>query len=239
MCAQLSMRLPPTDEYLLSLMSRVLCESNVASTLRWRHDDGGDDGVPLEAWSLRGTIVASCRSEFDGLSSESAQTSTTMVASLTLPMSRLSAHRLNAATALKPHNAARKHTKECREKEIARSNKEKSEGGGGKEEAGVLQHLLVGAVAGGVSRSVVAPLERVKIEYMIDSGKVAAEGGMMGTLRRIVHTEGAAGLFRGNMLNVLRIAPTKAVELYCFDKYKEQRQGKDCFVDDDFSVNIH
>ena len=78
-------------------------------------------------------------------------------------------------------------------------------------------------MAGGVSRSVVAPLERVKIEYMIDSGKVAAEGGMLGTLRRIVRTEGAVGLFRGNLLNVLRIAPTKAVELFAFDKYKEWR----------------
>ena len=86
-----------------------------------------------------------------------------------------------------------------------------------------LKHLAVGAVSGGVSRSVVAPLERVKIEYMIDSGKVASEGGVMGSLRRIVRTEGAAGLFRGNLLNVMRIAPTKAVEFYCFDAFKKSR----------------
>lgn len=63
-----------------------------------------------------------------------------------------------AAAALKPLDAARNHRQDCREKDVARSSEERSEGGGGKEEAGVLQHLLVGALAGGVSRSVMAPL---------------------------------------------------------------------------------
>lgn len=86
---------------------------------------------------------------------------------------------------------------------------------------GVLKHLLVGAVSGGVSRSVVAPLERVKIEYMVDSSKIAADGGVFGTVGRIFKNEGFAGLFKGNALNVCRIAPTKAVEFFCYDKYKE------------------
>merc|ERR1711938_406950 len=56
---------------------------------------------------------------------------------------------------------------------------------------GILKHLLVGAISGGVSRSVVAPLERVKIEYMLDSSKIAADGGVLGSLKRIIRTEGA------------------------------------------------
>ena len=178
-----------------------------------------------KAWSLRGTLLESP----NGLESSSPSASQVVVASLTLPMSGMSVTRLNAGAAGKQ---PAKLKKDRRDKEVsalatAKENAaKKSDGAAVKKEPGLLQHLTVGAVAGGVSRSVVAPLERVKIEYMIDSSKVAAEGGMMGTLRRIVRMEGAVGLFRGNMLNVLRIAPTKAVELYCFDKYKEWRWGK-------------
>ena len=85
----------------------------------------------------------------------------------------------------------------------------------------VAKHLLVGAISGGVSRTIVAPLERAKIEYMLDSTKIARDGGLIGTLNRIVRDEGPGGLFRGNTLNVLRIAPTKAVEFFVYDKYKE------------------
>uniref|UniRef100_A0A7S2Z943 Mitochondrial carrier protein n=1 Tax=Chloropicon laureae TaxID=464258 RepID=A0A7S2Z943_9CHLO len=83
----------------------------------------------------------------------------------------------------------------------------------------VAKHLFAGAVSGGVSRSVVAPLERVKIEYMINSLKAKQEG-FLGTLARIARTEGPMGLFKGNSLNVARIAPTKAVEFFVFDRFK-------------------
>jgi len=84
----------------------------------------------------------------------------------------------------------------------------------------VAKHLFAGAVSGGVSRSVVAPLERVKIEYMVNSLKAKQEG-FVGTLARIVKNEGPLGLFKGNSLNVARIAPTKAVEFFVFDKFKD------------------
>ena len=84
----------------------------------------------------------------------------------------------------------------------------------------VAKHLLAGAVSGGVSRSVVAPLERVKIEYMVNSLKAKQEG-FVGTLARIARTEGPKGLFKGNSLNVARIAPTKAVEFFVFDRIKD------------------
>ena len=97
------------------------------------------------------------------------------------------------------------------------SKRRKKSGGAGD----VLKHLLVGAVSGGVSRTVVAPLERAKIEYMLDSTTITRDGGLVGTLRRIIRNEGPGGLFRGNTLNVLRIAPTKAVEFFVYDKIKD------------------
>lgn len=100
---------------------------------------------------------------------------------------------------------------------MAFASKRKAASGGGD----VAKHLLVGAVSGGVSRTVVAPLERAKIEYMLDSTTMARDGGLFGTLTRIVRDEGPGGLFRGNALNVLRIAPTKAVEFFVYDKFKD------------------
>jgi len=99
---------------------------------------------------------------------------------------------------------------------FASKRRKKSDGAGD-----VLKHLLVGAVSGGVSRTVVAPLERAKIEYMLDSTTIARDGGLLGTLRRIIRDEGPGGLFRGNTLNVMRIAPTKAVEFFVYDKIKD------------------
>ncbi len=39
-------------------------------------------------------------------------------------------------------------------------------------------------------------------------------------MSRIVRDEGWFGLFKGNMLNVARIAPTKAVEFFVYDSFK-------------------
>jgi hypothetical protein len=196
---QAPVRFPLPVEY-----HALIREYHIVPTRRDAHDD-----VP-KAWSLRGTVAPS--------TSSSPSAASEKVASLTLSTSRVSVHRLNATS---------KRKKKRRENEgaAAAANERSSakSGGGGGGEADVWKHLLVGAVVGGVSRSVVAPLERVKILYMVDSGKLAADGGMLGTLQRIVRTEGAAGLFRGNPLNFFRIAPTKAVELFCFDKYKEWR----------------
>ena len=44
-----------------------------------------------------------------------------------------------------------------------------------------------------------SPFERVKIEYMLDSTKITTDGGVLGSLKRIVRTEGAPALFRGNL----------------------------------------
>ena len=45
----------------------------------------------------------------------------------------------------------------------------------------VAKHLLAGGISGGVSRTVVAPLERTKIEYMVNSA-LAQKEGFVGTL---------------------------------------------------------
>jgi solute carrier family 25 (mitochondrial phosphate transporter), member 23/24/25/41 len=69
--------------------------------------------------------------------------------------------------------------------------------------------LVSGAIAGAVSRTFVAPLETIRTHLMV--GNSGADT-MAGVFQWIMRTEGWTGLFRGNTINVLRVAPSKAIE---------------------------
>uniref|UniRef100_A0A453NQZ1 Uncharacterized protein n=1 Tax=Aegilops tauschii subsp. strangulata TaxID=200361 RepID=A0A453NQZ1_AEGTS len=72
-----------------------------------------------------------------------------------------------------------------------------------------LRRLVSGAIAGAVSRTFVAPLETIRTHLMVGS---SGADSMAGVFRWIMGTEGWPGLFRGNAVNVLRVAPSKAIE---------------------------
>lgn len=83
----------------------------------------------------------------------------------------------------------------------------------------ILRHLLAGTICGAVSRTVVAPLERVKVLSMV--GSEVAKNGFASTFSNVWRKEGIEGLFKGNLLNVLQIAPTKFVEFVIYDNMEE------------------
>ncbi|KAB2037601.1 hypothetical protein ES319_D03G085700v1 [Gossypium barbadense] len=72
-----------------------------------------------------------------------------------------------------------------------------------------LRRLISGAIAGAVSRTSVAPLETIRTHLMVgSSGSSTLE-----VFNDIMQTDGWKGLFRGNFVNVIRVAPSKAIEL--------------------------
>lgn len=76
-----------------------------------------------------------------------------------------------------------------------------------------LRRLISGAIAGAVSRTAVAPLETIRTHLMVgSSGHTTTE-----VFQNIMKTDGWTGLFRGNMVNVIRVAPSKAIELFAYD----------------------
>ncbi|GMI81143.1 EMBRYO DEFECTIVE 104, suppressor of high stearate content 1, SODIUM HYPERSENSITIVE 1 [Hibiscus trionum] len=76
-----------------------------------------------------------------------------------------------------------------------------------------LRRLISGGIAGAVSRTCVAPLETIRTHLMVgSSGNSTTE-----VFHNILQTEGWKGLFRGNLVNVIRVAPSKAIELFAFD----------------------
>ncbi|KAJ6847874.1 adenine nucleotide transporter BT1, chloroplastic/mitochondrial-like [Iris pallida] len=75
-----------------------------------------------------------------------------------------------------------------------------------------VRRLFSGAIAGAVSRTAVAPLETIRTHLMVgSSGNSSTE-----VFENIMKTDGWKGLFRGNFVNVIRVAPSKAIEVRKF-----------------------
>ncbi|GBG66946.1 hypothetical protein CBR_g74633 [Chara braunii] len=73
-----------------------------------------------------------------------------------------------------------------------------------------MRDVLAACISGAVSRTFVAPLERVKILQTVDPSLAVQDPRVL--LDTIRVAEGDRGVFRGNLLNVLRLFPAKAVE---------------------------
>ncbi|KAK9813188.1 hypothetical protein WJX72_010359 [[Myrmecia] bisecta] len=78
------------------------------------------------------------------------------------------------------------------------------------------KHLLSGALAAAVCRTSVAPLERIKLELVLHQKQ-----GSWQTAKEILAHDGVLGFWRGNMLNILRSAPHKAINFFSFDCYRK------------------
>ncbi|CAN1344141.1 Probable mitochondrial adenine nucleotide transporter BTL3 [Linum perenne] len=79
------------------------------------------------------------------------------------------------------------------------------------------KHLWAGAVAAMVSRTIIAPLERLKLEYIVCGEKKH----LFELTRKIFLTQGVKGFWKGNLVNILRTAPFKAINFYAYDTYRQ------------------
>lgn len=78
-----------------------------------------------------------------------------------------------------------------------------------------------GGVAGAVSRTVVSPLERLKILMQIQSvGRDAYKMSVGQALAKMWREEGWRGFMRGNGTNCIRIVPYSAVQFSSYNFYK-------------------
>jgi solute carrier family 25 phosphate transporter 23/24/25/41 len=78
-----------------------------------------------------------------------------------------------------------------------------------------------GGVAGAVSRTVVSPLERLKILLQIQSaGRDAYKLSVGQALGKMWREEGWRGFMRGNGTNCIRIVPYSAVQFSSYNFYK-------------------
>jgi solute carrier family 25 phosphate transporter 23/24/25/41 len=74
-----------------------------------------------------------------------------------------------------------------------------------------------GAVAGAISRTVTAPLDRLKVVMQANTtGKLSLKSGV----KEIYREGGTRGFFRGNGTNIIKIAPETACKFIMYDKIK-------------------
>ncbi|XP_060521259.1 solute carrier family 25 member 16-like [Cylas formicarius] len=88
----------------------------------------------------------------------------------------------------------------------------------------ICKNLGAGGVAGMVSKTTVAPLDRVKILLQAYSRHHASHGVFKG-LRHIVKREGPLALYKGNGAQMVRIFPYAATQFTSFEIYKKYLDG--------------
>uniref|UniRef100_A0A087XCY3 Calcium-binding mitochondrial carrier protein SCaMC-1-like n=1 Tax=Poecilia formosa TaxID=48698 RepID=A0A087XCY3_POEFO len=83
------------------------------------------------------------------------------------------------------------------------------------------KQLVAGAVAGAVSRTGTAPLDRLKVFMQVHSS-AANKISLIGGFRQMIVEGGLTSLWRGNGINVLKIAPETAFKFMAYEQqYKK------------------
>lgn len=96
---------------------------------------------------------------------------------------------------------------------------------GEKKQKNFLVDFLIGGVSAAVSKTLVAPIERVKLILQVQDAnkKIAADqryNGIADCFKRVTKEQGFVSLWRGNLANVIRYFPTQALNFACKDYFK-------------------
>lgn len=83
------------------------------------------------------------------------------------------------------------------------------------------RHLAAGGVAGAVSRTCTAPLDRLKVFLQVQPSKQRISECFSNMLKE----GGITGLWRGNGINVLKIAPESAIKFAAYEQVKRFIKG--------------
>ncbi|XP_058068903.1 mitochondrial carrier protein CoAc1 [Magnolia sinica] len=82
-----------------------------------------------------------------------------------------------------------------------------------------VKELIAGGTAGAFAKTVVAPLERIKILL-----QTRTEGyhslGVLQSLKKLMKNEGVLGFYKGNGASVLRIVPYAALHFMTYEQYR-------------------
>ncbi|PIN23891.1 Mitochondrial solute carrier protein [Handroanthus impetiginosus] len=76
--------------------------------------------------------------------------------------------------------------------------------------------FLSGALAGAMTKAILAPLETIRTRMVVGVGSK----NISGSFAQIIEQQGWQGLWAGNAINMLRIVPTQAIELGTFEHVK-------------------
>uniref|UniRef100_A0A3Q4N4W3 Solute carrier family 25 member 24 n=1 Tax=Neolamprologus brichardi TaxID=32507 RepID=A0A3Q4N4W3_NEOBR len=82
------------------------------------------------------------------------------------------------------------------------------------------KQLTAGAVAGAVSRTGTAPLDRMKV-FMQVHASTTNKISLVSGFKQMLKEGGVTSLWRGNGINVMKIAPETAIKFMAYEQYKK------------------
>jgi len=85
----------------------------------------------------------------------------------------------------------------------------------------IVTNLVAGGIAGGLAKTVIAPLDRSKIFFQTNETKNYRFRYALRWLRHGYRTEGLLSLWRGNTATLARIVPYSAINFMSFEQYKK------------------
>lgn len=82
------------------------------------------------------------------------------------------------------------------------------------------KYLLAGGVAGALSRTATAPFDRVKVLMQVQAHPTRGKSNFLPCFYKVYKDSGLVGFFRGNGLNVVKVAPESAIKFYAYEMIK-------------------
>lgn len=86
----------------------------------------------------------------------------------------------------------------------------------------VSKSFIAGGLAGIAAKSALAPVDRVKIMFQVNEHRAFSFRNAYNLAREIYVQDGFRALFRGNMLNILRVVPYAGVQHSSFDYFRRR-----------------
>ena len=83
------------------------------------------------------------------------------------------------------------------------------------------RYFIAGGIAGATSRTATAPLDRLKVVLQVQTTRAS----FMPAVMKIWQQDGLLGFFRGNGLNVVKVAPESAIKFYAYEMLKKAMGG--------------
>lgn len=78
------------------------------------------------------------------------------------------------------------------------------------------RYFIAGGIAGAASRTATAPLDRLKVILQVQTSRAS----LVPAVKKIWKEERFLGFFRGNGLNVVKVAPESAIKFYTYEMLK-------------------
>jgi len=79
-----------------------------------------------------------------------------------------------------------------------------------------LCQLSAGGCAGFIEVALMHPLDLVKTRFQVQNANTS----VLGSLRDVIRSEGAASLYKGIVPALLQDTPKRATKFFCFEQYK-------------------